>query len=102
MLVEVDNLDQWDQILSTVSQDHVPIHTVKKVVFKLRDSKQKTINLEKLRKEGLDLEEIETVLTNKMINMSKDIVNMNFVIDVDAVKQTIQPITDRYLKNYEN
>jgi len=98
MLVEVDDLDQWDQILGTVSQDHVPIHCVKKVVFKLRGGKQKTINLDKLRKEGLDIEELETVLTNKMINMSKDIVNMDFVIDVDAVKQTIQPLTDEYLK----
>jgi hypothetical protein len=97
MLVEVDNLDQWDQIIGSVSQDHVPIHCVKKVVFRLRGGKQKTINLDKLRKEGLDIEELETVLTNKMINMSKDIVNMDFVIDVEAVKQTIQPITDKYL-----
>jgi len=70
---------------------------VKKVVFKLRGGKQKTINLDKLRKEGLDLEELETVLTNKMINMNKDIVNMDFVIDVEAVKETIQPLTEEYL-----
>jgi hypothetical protein len=97
MLVEVEDQQHWDQILGTVSQDHVPIHCVKKVVFKLRGGKQKTINLDKLRKEGLDLEELETVLTNKMINMNKDIVNMDFVIDVEAVKETIQPLTEEYL-----
>jgi hypothetical protein len=99
MLVDVDQTEHWENVLSTVNKDHVPIHCIKKVVFKLRGSKQKTINLEKLRKEGLDSEELESVLTNKMINMSKDIVNMDFVIDVEAVKETIQPLTDELLKD---
>jgi hypothetical protein len=99
MLVEVDAVDQWEQLLTTVKQDQVPVHCIKKVLFKLRGGKQKTINLDKLRKEGLDMEEIESVLTNKMINMSKDIVNMDFVIDIDAVKNTVQPITQEYLKD---
>lgn len=99
MLVEVDAVDQWEQLLTDVKQDQVPVHCIKKVLFKLRGGKQKTINLDKLRKEGLDMEEIESVLTNKMINMSKDIVNMDFVIDIDAVKNTVQPMTQEYLKD---
>ena len=98
MLVEVDKINDWEQVLSTVDKDQVPIHCVKKVIFKLKGAKQKTINLERLRKEGLDIEELETVLTSKMISMSKDIVNMDFVIDVEAVKETVQPITNELLK----
>jgi len=89
---------QWEDIVNKVDKDQVPINCVKKVLFKLRHGKQKTINLDKLRKEGLDLEDIETVVTQKMISMSKDIVTMDFVIDIDAVKDTVQPITDELLK----
>ena len=49
MLVEVDKINDWEQVLSTVDKDQVPIHCVKKVIFKLKGAKQKTINLERLR-----------------------------------------------------
>jgi Leucine-rich repeat (LRR) protein len=98
MLVELERTDYWESMIESIDKDQIPINCVKKVIFKLKGGKQKTINLERLRKEGLDIEELETVVTSKMINLSTKIVNMNFVIDTDAVKQIIQPITDEILK----
>ena len=71
---------------------------VNKILFKLKGGKQKTINLKKLRDSGLKLEEIEVAITRNMFDMQKDIVNMDFVIDVRSVADYIQPITDQLLE----
>jgi hypothetical protein len=60
---------------------------------------KKTINLARLRKDGLDLEQIEEVVTRQMIELSAEIVNMDFVIDINVVRETVQPLTNELLKN---
>ena len=97
MQVKVDTTEQWEDLISTVVQDQVPIGCVKKVLFKLKGGKQKTINLNTLRKQGLEVEEIETVLTRSMLDFRDDIANMDFVIDVNRVAEYVQPITDKLL-----
>ena len=97
MQVLTDSIAQWEDLIKTVDKDQIPIDCVKKVLFKLKGGKQKTINLGTLRKQGLEIEEIETVVTRTMLDMSSDIVNMDFVIDVQIVAEHIQPITDKLL-----
>ena len=97
MQVLTDSIEQWEDLISTVDKDQIPIDCVKKVLFKLKGGKQKTINLNTLRKQGLELEEIETVVTRTMFDMSSDIENMDFIIDVQTVADYIQPLTDKLL-----
>ena len=58
MLIKLDDIDKFQEVLNSVDQEMVPIDNVKKVVFKLADGKQRTINLSTLRKQGLDIEDI--------------------------------------------
>jgi len=97
MQLAIDSTAQWEDLIKTVDKDQIPIDCVKKVFFKLRGGKQKTINLASLRKQGLELEEIETVITRTMMDMSNDIVNMDFIIDVDTVREYVQPMTNTLL-----
>ena len=77
----------------------IPIDVVKKVVFKLEDGKQKTINLSTLRKQGLDIEDIEVVVNKNMTAITDSgIVKLDFVVDVNAVADRIEPFTKRYLE----
>lgn len=98
MQLKVNAKEQWEDLISSVEKDQVPIDCVKKVFFKLKGGKQKTINISTLRKQGLELEEIETVITRTMIDISGDIVNMDFVIDVSSVAEYVQPLTDKMLE----
>ena len=98
MQVKVDTVDKWEDVLESVDKDQVPINCVKKVFFKLRGGKQKTINLFTLRKQGLEVEDIEYVITRKIAEFGPSIVSMDFVIDVNAVAEHVQPLTDSYLK----
>ena len=58
-----DFISQWELILADVNKTDVPLECIKKVVIKLAGGKQKTINVHTLLKQGLDLEEVETMLT---------------------------------------
>jgi hypothetical protein len=58
-----DFLTQWEHILADVNKTDVPLECIKKVVIKLAGGKQKTINVHTLLKQGLELAEVEQMLT---------------------------------------
>jgi len=92
-------LDKWKLVIDSIDQEMIPIDCVKKVVFKLENGKQKTINLSTLRKQGLDIEDIEVVVNKNMGTITKrGIVKLDFVVDVNAVADRIEPLTKRYLE----
>tara|TARA_R100001163_G_C5067102_1_gene206002 strand:+ start:3202 stop:3507 length:306 start_codon:yes stop_codon:yes gene_type:complete len=99
MKLAVDKLDKWKQVIESIDQEMIPIDVVKKVVFKLEDGKQRTINLTTLRKQGLDIEDIEVVVNKNMGTITeRGIVKLDFVVDVNAVADRIEPLTKRYLE----
>jgi hypothetical protein len=90
-------LTQWEHILADVNKTDVPLECIKKVVVKLAGSRQKTINVHTLLKQGLDLSEVETMLTRFFNENDHDIRDVDFVIDVSAVANLVQPETDKLL-----
>jgi predicted P-loop ATPase len=92
-----DFISQWELILADVNKTDVPLECIKKVVIKLAGGKQKTINIHTLLKQGLDLEEVETMLTRYFGENDNQIRDVDFVIDVSAVANLVQPETDKLL-----
>ena len=102
MHLQYKRLDKWKKVIESIDQDMIPIDVVKKVVFKLEDGKQKTINLSTLRKQGLDVEDIEVVVNKNMTTITdRGIVKLDFVVDVGAVADRIEPLTKRYLDKWK-
>jgi hypothetical protein len=99
MQIKVDDIEKWEDVVSSVDKEHIPIDCVKKVILKLVGNRQKTINLETLRRNGLDVEDIEGVVARAMADRGRTIINVDFVIDVKTVAQHIQPYTDKILGN---
>lgn len=98
MLLNNDFLEGWERIVNDVEKDQVPIECVKKVIFRTREKKQKTINLNSLRKQGFDDELINEAVQN-FINEHEDrIISMEFILDIEAVAEVVQPHTDELLK----
>ena len=99
MKIAHTKLEKWKQVIDSIDQDMIPIDVVKKVVFKLEDGTQQTINLTTLRKQGLDIEDIEVVVNKNMSTVTeRGIVKLDFVVDVNAVADRIEPITKGYLQ----
>ena len=92
-----DFLDQWERILADVNKTDVPLECIKKVVVKLAGGRQKTINIHTLLKQGLELEEVETMLTRFFTENDHQIRDVDFVVDIGAVANLVQPETDKLL-----
>jgi len=90
-------INQWEHILADVNKTDVPLECIKKVVIKLAGGKQKTINVHTLLKQGLELEEVEQMLTRFFNEHDHEIRDVDFVVDVTSVANLVQPETDKLL-----
>jgi hypothetical protein len=92
-------LAKWEHIINEVNKTEVPLECIKKVVIKISGKRQKTINLHTLRRQGLDLEEIEIVLNRTLYELGDTVVDLDFVVDITAVAEIVQPETDKLLSS---
>jgi hypothetical protein len=97
MQLSDDFLDKWEHIIATVNKTDIPLECIKKVVIKLAGGKQKTINVHTLQKHGLALDEVEQLLTRTFTELDSEIRDVDFVVDIVAVAQMVQPETDKLL-----
>jgi hypothetical protein len=98
MLLTDDFLKKWSAIVEEVNKEHVPINCVKKVIFRDQDRRQKTINLKRLRSQGISGDTIESMVETFIRENEDSIASMEFVLDIEAVAEQIQPETDKLLK----
>lgn len=98
MQLSDDFHSKWEHLINEADKDQIPLECVKKAVFRFVDGGQKTINLRQFRKQGLVAEEIESVIDRFMQENGDRVRSMEFVLDVEAVAETIQPHTDELLK----
>jgi hypothetical protein len=92
-----DFLDRWEHLINEVNKTEVPLECIKKIVIKLEGKKQRTINLKTLQKQGLDWGEIETVVTRTLSEYGDSVRDVDFVVDISAVAEMVQPETDKLL-----
>jgi hypothetical protein len=90
-------LDQWEIIVKEVNKTDVPLECLKKIVIKLNDGKQRTINLHPLIKQGLQIDDIESLVARTFSEMDADIEDVDFVVDIKSVAALVQPETDKIL-----
>ena len=92
-------LERWEHIIDDVDITDVPLECIKKVVVKLYGKKQRTINLDLLRRQGLDFDEIETVMSRTLADLGEAVRDVDFILDVGAIATIVQPETDKLLKD---
>ena len=88
---------QWEHIIDEVNKTEVPLECIKKVVIRLHGKKQRTINLSTLKKQGLDMNELEIVLSRTLTELGDEVRDIDFVVDVTEVAKLVQPETDKLL-----
>lgn len=91
-------LAKWEHIVSEVTKTEVPLECIKKVVIKLHGKRQQTINLATLKRQGLDIEEVEIILSRKLSDLGDEVRDIEFVVDVTEVAKIVQPETDKLLE----
>jgi hypothetical protein len=92
-------LAKWDHIISEVEKTQVPLKCINKMVIRIVGGRQKTINLARLRRDGLDDDEIEEIMNRNLHILGESVNNIDFILDVNTVAGIIQPATDKLLKS---
>jgi len=89
--------NKWQNILEDVEKSKIPIQFIKKIILKFEGKRQQTINIQTLLKQGLEPEEVEEVVNRKLIELDDIIVNLEFILNVENIADTVQPETDKLL-----
>ena len=92
-------LEKWEHIIDEVHKTEVPLECIKKVVIRFDGKRQRTVNIHNLRRQGLDMEAIEIVLTNTLNELGEAVRDIDFIVDAAAVAEIVQPETDKLLQN---
>jgi len=92
-------IERWEHIIDEVDITDVPLECMKKVIVKLHGKRQRTINLALLRRQGLEFDEIETILTRTLTELGDTVRDVDFILDVGAIATMVQPETDKLLKD---
>ena len=98
MSLNDDQLKRWERLIAEVNATEVPLECIKKVLIKLNGGRQRTINLQTLKRQGLGMEEIELVITRSLRELNDSVRDVDFVIDIIAVAEILQPATDKLLE----
>lgn len=88
----------WKDIVEGVDKREVPIDILQEIEVKLIDGTKINIDIKQLINEGMDPIEIEGLLDNKFNELDAYIDNVDFLIDIAKVVDTVQPETDKVLK----
>ena len=90
---------RWKDIVEGVDKKEVPINILQEIVVKLIDGTNISVDIKKLLSDGMPENEIEEMLDSKFIELDAYIKNVDFLIDIEKVVDTVQPETDKVLKN---
>jgi len=88
----------WQDIVNGVDKREVPISVLEHISVQLIDGTNITINIKDLISAGQDPHEIEAMLDDKFNELDHYIKNVDFFVDIDKVKDAVQPETDKVLK----
>jgi hypothetical protein len=92
-----DFYTKWEDILEDIEKSKIPIQFLKKLIVKLEGKKQHTINIQMLLKQGLEPEQVEDVVNRKLYEFDEQIVNIEFILNVESIAEIVQPETDKLL-----
>jgi hypothetical protein len=90
-------IQKWENLLQDVDKQKVPIEFIKKIILRLQGKRQRTINIEKLLDQGLDPDNVEDIISRKIIDLDDEVIGIEFLLNVQSIADIVQPETDKLL-----
>lgn len=90
-------LSKWEHLINGVDVTDVPLECIHKIKLRLVDRRSRTINLRRLREQGLDYDEIEVLVERVLSELGETVRDAHFIVDVSAVAEIAQGETNKLL-----
>lgn len=87
---------KWQQIVESVDKTKIPVEFIKKLVVRFPNRRQKTINIKSLFNQGLDVDEVEQVVSNRLEEYD-DLIGVEFILDIEGIAEIVQHNTNELL-----
>ena len=97
--VNLSSRDKWKGILEGVEKKEIPVEVMDRLTVNLTNGDTLNINIREMLAAGDDPHAVHKALQRKLDSMEEYIEDIDFHINRDAVVNTIQPVTDKILKN---
>ena len=94
-------IKQWEHIIDDVDKQKIPVEFISKLIIKLQGKRQQTINIKRFLKQGLEPDQIEEAVSRKLAEYDDYITSVEFVLNIESIAETVQPETDRLLRNFK-
>ena len=91
------SIQDWERLLEDVEKHKIPVEFLQKLVLRLKNRKQKTINIEKFLRQGLDSETVEIIVGKLLEEYAEDIQSIDFILNIERIAEAVQPETDKLL-----
>ena len=91
------SIQDWERLLEDVEKHKIPVEFLQKLVLRLKNRKQKTINIEKFLNQGLDSETVEIIVGKLLEEYEEDILSIDFILNIERIAEAVQPETDKLL-----
>ncbi len=91
-------VERWSDIINSVDKTMIPIEYVKRVTVNVDDENHKTIDIDKMKKQGLSSDTIESIFYETVATIGGSADDMDFYVDIDAVARIVQAETNKLLK----
>ena len=90
---------QWEAILKGTEKDEVPIQVLDSISVNLKDGTSVNIYVKELLNDGEDPQSLEVEIQRRLDEMDDIINDVDFFISVPQLSKTVQPVTDKILKD---
>ena len=91
------SIQDWELLLEDVEKHRIPVKFLQKLVLRLVGRKQKTINIEKFIRQGLDNETVEMIVSKQLEEHEEEILSIDFILNIERIANAVQPETDKLL-----
>jgi hypothetical protein len=91
-------VEKWEHIIQDVEKTKIPVEFIRKLVVKLSGRRQRTINVQQLLDQGMEPEDIEELVSQKLEEYDDDMISVEFILNIEGIAEIVQPETDSLLK----
>jgi hypothetical protein len=97
-MLSPDLFEKWEHLIQGVDKEKIPVEFLKKLIVKLPGRRQRTINIQQLVDQGLDPDEIEEEISDRLKEFGDNIISIEFILDIESIAEVVQPETDNLLR----